>query len=72
MAERKAVKMTGPQLKAARQTLGLTQMVTCCLLGVSRATLARWEAGQTPVPRAVAMLVPRLVKESKTRPKGGK
>jgi DNA-binding transcriptional regulator YiaG len=39
-------------------------MKMCRLLGVSRATLARWEAGQIPVPHAVEMLVPRLVKEA--------
>jgi transcriptional regulator with XRE-family HTH domain len=51
-------------MKRARRLLGLTQMKMCRLLGVSRATLARWEAGQGRVPHAVELLVPRLVKEA--------
>ena len=62
--------MKGSQMKAARKKLGLTQMKMCRLLGVSRATLTRWEAGQIPVPHAVEMLVPRLVKEAEEKGKG--
>jgi len=62
--------MKGSQMKAARKKLGLTQVKMCRLLGVSRATLARWEAGQIPVPHAVEMLVPRLVKEAEEKGKG--
>jgi transcriptional regulator with XRE-family HTH domain len=57
-------------MKAARKRLGLTQTKMCRLLGVSRATLARWEAGQTPVPHAVELLVPRLIKEAEEKGKG--
>ena len=45
-------------------------MAMCRLLGVSRATLARWEAGQTSVPQAVALLMPRLVGEAEEKGKG--
>jgi transcriptional regulator with XRE-family HTH domain len=61
--------MKGPQMKAARKRLGLTQMKMCRLLGVSRATLARWEAGESPIPHAVELLVPRLVKEAEEKGK---
>jgi len=59
--------MIGPKVKRIRAQLGLTQMGMCHLLGVSRATLARWEAGQYPVPKTVALLLPRLVKERRKK-----
>ena len=59
--------MTGAQVKRIRRQLGLTQMAMCRLLGIGRATLARWEAGQYPVPKPVAMLLPRLLKERRRK-----
>ena len=56
--------MTPAELKAARRRLGLTQRALGEALGVSRVTIARWEAGLHPLPRAVGLLLNRMLKDS--------
>ena len=53
--------MTGPDLREARQSLGLTQQELADRLGVSRASVNRWETGAWPVPQMVTMAVSVLV-----------
>lgn len=54
--------MTGPELLAARDALGLTQRQLAELLGVPQATIWRWEAGKHPIerPRVLRLALERL------------
>ncbi len=52
--------MTGPQLKALRARLDLTQAQLAKSVGVAANTLARWERGEMPIPASVAKLLTRL------------
>ena len=54
--------MTGPDLREARQSLGLTQQELAARLGVSRASVNRWETGAWPVPPMVALAAQHLGK----------
>jgi transcriptional regulator with XRE-family HTH domain len=53
--------MTGPELRALRQRLGLTQAQCAERLGLSLNTVARYEMpsnqGRFPVPETVAQLM---------------
>ncbi len=46
--------MTGPELKALRNKLGLSLAQAAKQVGVSVSTWCRWENGTTPVPRLAA------------------
>lgn len=48
--------MTGPELRAVRQKLKLTQRGMADRLGVSWNTVARWERGEQRIPEPVARL----------------
>ena len=50
-------------LKEWRAKFGFTQETACWILGISRATLARWEKEPAIVPQYIRMLVDRLIKE---------
>lgn len=58
--------MTGAELKAALDDIGITQMGFARLIGVGGRTVRGWIA-QYPVPKVVALLV-RLIQTSKTKP----
>lgn len=47
-------------LKAARLALGMTGAALVRALGIARSTLARYEAGRQPTPRAITLAVERL------------
>jgi transcriptional regulator with XRE-family HTH domain len=55
--------MTGDELKAIREQLGLTQEDLGKRLGVRKNTVWRWECGQRGIPETVARLVGYLEKE---------
>lgn len=59
--------MTPEQLRAARESLALTQTDVATALGVDLRTYQRWESGEAPVPRWVsrraATMVHRLLDE---------
>jgi len=48
--------MTGEQLKAAREKLGLTVTEAAASLAVSSRTWQRWEASAKPIPEAMVKL----------------
>ena len=54
--------MTPADLRAARQTLGLTQRALAEALGVPQATISRWETGTHPIqhPRILRLALERL------------
>jgi DNA-binding transcriptional regulator YiaG len=56
--------MTGPDLKAARETLGLTQDQFGALLRVpdKGRTVRRWENGERSIPGPVIVLTTLLLK----------
>jgi transcriptional regulator with XRE-family HTH domain len=49
--------VTAKELKAVRQSLGLTQQGLADVLHVSRVTVARWEIGERSVSGPVALLL---------------
>ena len=54
--------MTGPDLKAARQQLGLTmQQLVDLGCGVDTSHVSKWESGRYPVPGPVATLMQVLL-----------
>ena len=57
--------MTGQELKALRQQMGLTQKELAKKLGVPWNTVARWEVGMRKIFEPVARLVHYLAKEVK-------
>lgn len=58
--------MTGPELRAARETLGLTRPQLAAALGItgSRAAagIENWEAGRRAIPAVVALAMRALVR----------
>lgn len=62
------MQVTSEQLRAARESLGLTQTEVANALGVDLRTYQRWESGEAPVPRWVsrkaATMVHRLLDEA--------
>jgi DNA-binding transcriptional regulator YiaG len=59
--------VTAKELKAVRQSLGLTQQGLADVLHVSRVTVARWEIGERGVSGPVALLLQRLLQEQHPR-----
>ena len=55
--------MTPDDLRAELERLGLTQRAGARFLDVTPRTLRRWATGDQPIPRAVALLLPRLTPE---------
>lgn len=49
--------MTGPELVAARQRMGLTQDALAFRLGVHADTVSRWERGTRKISKPMATLV---------------
>ena len=56
--------MTAKQLKQARQKIGLTQQALAHELGVSIATVSRWETETMVVPKMVEVVMGLLVATS--------
>jgi transcriptional regulator with XRE-family HTH domain len=59
--------MTGPELRSARERLGLSQTALADRLGLgagARKTVFRWESGAFPVPGPVALAVAAMVPAS--------
>lgn len=54
--------MTPAALKAARASLGLTQVQLAKALGVARIRIARYESGDYPVPEYIALAIEALRK----------
>ena len=52
--------MRARELKAARARLGLSQTALGTALGVTRDAIAKWEAGNRPVPTLVALALETL------------
>ena len=59
--------MTGEEVRAARQKLGLTQVEFAERVGVARNTVVRWEAGMLTVGSTAAILIRLLAQQA---PKG--
>lgn len=56
--------MTPDELRSQLSRLGLTQVGAAGFLDYDERTVRRWAAGEKPIPRVVALLLPRLtVKE---------
>jgi transcriptional regulator with XRE-family HTH domain len=49
--------MTGPQLRALRDSAGYTQQELADALGVDRVSVNRWEQGARTIPLAIAIAV---------------
>ena len=56
--------MTAKQLKQARQKIGLTQQALAHELGVSIATVSRWETETMVVPKMVEVVMGLLIATS--------
>lgn len=54
--------MTGPELRAARQELGLSQSQLAALLGVSRYLISKWEREDVRIahPRILELALTEL------------
>jgi transcriptional regulator with XRE-family HTH domain len=53
--------MTPSTLRTWRSERGLSQSALAAKLGVSRPTIARWEAGSYPIPQQTALALETLV-----------
>ena len=62
--------MTGADLRAARAALGLSQRALATRLGVTQATVWRWEHGTTAIehPKMLELAIWQLVDILGTRP----
>ena len=58
--------MRARELKAARARLGLSQEKLAKALGVHRVTVAGWENGASPVPKAIGLAVAHLLATRKS------
>jgi len=58
--------VTGPELRAARLALGLTQVALAERLGVPKDTLNRWEMGRQSIrfPTVLALAMEQLAREA--------
>ena len=61
--------MSGRELKAARERLGLTQAELAKAVGVQRVTVARWEAGLRKIPPMLTLAMKTLSKVRRKRNK---
>ena len=61
--------MTGSELRAIRERLGLTQVEMAERLGVAANTVARWERDEKPIRPPVEKLI-RLTAQSAGKRKG--
>lgn len=61
--------MSGRELRAARERLGLTQAELAKVVGVQRVTVARWEAGLRKIPPMLTLALKALRKERRKRSK---
>ena len=52
--------MTGPELKSAREALGMTQTALAEVLGKHSNTIARYERGDLEIPPYIALAVKGL------------
>jgi DNA-binding XRE family transcriptional regulator len=59
--------MTARQFKAARKSLGVTQQHLALSLDVHRVTIARWETGAEPIPRAIELAIEALQARARRR-----
>ena len=62
--------MTGKEVRAIRQRLGLTQAELADKVGVTRNTVTRWEIGLLGIRESAARLLKRLAAESKEKARG--
>jgi transcriptional regulator with XRE-family HTH domain len=62
--------MTGPELRAIRQAMGLLQRELAPRLGITSEHLGRLERGEARITKATAMLVTRISNVSKRARKG--
>ena len=55
--------MTGPDIRAARARLGMTQAALSQALGVTSTTIARWERGEIVPdhPEMIRLAIDRLI-----------
>ena len=59
--------MTGIQFREWRRKLGLSQEAAARVLGISRATVVRWERGDWPIPPMAVMAVEHLSERLRQR-----
>ena len=52
--------MTGSEFRVRRMVAGLTQLAAAARLGVTPATISRWENGHHPIPAATGELLERI------------
>ena len=67
--------MKPQQCKALRASAGLTQQGLADKLGVARETVARYETGERNISTPMAMLIERVIRETRAETrakKGGK
>lgn len=57
--------MTPKALKAKRKKMALTQVQFAKAVGVTRVSVARWEAGTWPIPATIEKLTQYLTREAK-------
>lgn len=64
--------MTGDALKEKRAAIGLTQAQLAEILEVKPNTVARWERGILPVPKAIELALETVERNHKKSGKKGK
>lgn len=52
--------MTGPELTAIKQQLGMKSAALAKILGVHWTTISRWEHGHVPIPQIAAAFLQHL------------
>lgn len=57
--------MTKTELRQWRKSAGLTQARAAELIGCSRRALQKWEAGQTRIPKSIALAIAATSKKLK-------
>jgi DNA-binding transcriptional regulator YiaG len=62
--------MTGREVRAIRQRLGLTQRELAQTVGVERNSVTRWELGLMGIKESAARLLRILAKQSRTGKRG--
>lgn len=61
--------MVKDQFRAARKAAGLTQTEAARLVGVTQVTVARWETGRHPIPKAAGMVIEQAAKAGRVATK---